>query len=813
MPAAPDAGEISEIKAIQAAYLKQYAEFEKEMTGKLGSLAGKYAQALDYLQKELVKAGKLDEATAVQTERTKAQTATKDFAEQLTERNSSSGMSSAATLSDNGGAMIGDYQVVDLSGGPTAETYPVTYARSLADVPGGANSDVYKTTRLLLRRIPKGTFTMGSPKSELGRSGNETQHQVTLSQDFYIGVFEVTQRQWERVTGEWPSHFSNVSCRDMRPVEEVTYNDIRGSGEGADWPVSDRVDSTSFMGRLRARTGKTFDLPTESQWEYACRAGTDTPLNSGKSLTTADASCPNVAEVGRYRFNGGSACAPSVGVEGATAKVGSYLPNAWGLYDMHGNDWEWCLDWFGNYPGRAFDPKGAPSGKNRVLRGGSLDNVPSFCRSACRNQIYPNYRYITGGFRVVVLLDQQDHGLEGGGEAGVAKGAQKQNTAVSDANATKMKVKWTKALEEARRDFLASNDLDSAEFVSRMLAALEEPGGLSPSALAAQGDLLKKRTRELVRKGVLESAATMNMAQWYVLNSEYESNGGSDGPVRPNRQRSGGSPGPGGQVLYLPFDTPPVNGVVRDESGADNHGRVEGAQWISEGRIGGAFRFTISKVDDRIVVPDSDSLSVQYVTMTAWIKASDKDGFWNRILDKDCRKGYNLCLGGDYKGKGTRGKLNFDANHTWVCADRPLDDGRWHHVSSTYDGKVGKLYVDGVEIKQAKAKNRGPIPRNHWDLCIGNSVVDYGTGEFLGFDGLIDEVRIYNRALSAEEIQTLASATKAGVNPPSSSQVQDGAAAKLPAAERIKQAKQLFDQGLMSKEDYDKKVKSIIESL
>ncbi len=321
LPAAADAGEISEIKALQAAYLKQYAEFEKEMTGKLGSLAGKYAQALDYLQKELVKAGKLDEATAVQTERTKAQTATKDFAEQLTERNSSSGMSNAATLSDNGGAMIGDYQVVDLSGGPTAETYPVTYARSLADVPGGANSDVYKTTRLLLRRIPKGTFTMGSPKSELGRSGNETQHQVTLSQDFYIGVFEVTQRQWERVTGEWPSHFSNVSCRDMRPVEEVTYNDIRGSGEGADWPVSDRVDSTSFMGRLRARTGKTFDLPTESQWEYACRAGTDTPLNSGKSLTTADASCPNVAEVGRYRFNGGSACAPSVGVEGATAKV------------------------------------------------------------------------------------------------------------------------------------------------------------------------------------------------------------------------------------------------------------------------------------------------------------------------------------------------------------------------------------------------------------------------------------------------------------------------------------------------------------
>ena len=260
----------------------------------------------------------------------------------------------------------GDYLVIDLSGGPAALSYPVSYR---ASVPAGGWTEEYKTTKLVLRRIPATSpdFTMGSPSGELGRYSDETQHQVTLTKDFYIGVFEVTQKQWERVTGNWPSYFNNATYRDSRPVEQVSYYDIRenpnNSAISPNWPQSAQVHADSFMGRLRAKTGlSTLDLPTESQWEYACRAGTATALNSGKNLTGTD-SCPNMSEVGRYWYNGGSwysqGCAPSAG----TATAGSYLSNVWGLYDMHGNVWEWCLDWYGTYPGNVQDPLGAVRGR------------------------------------------------------------------------------------------------------------------------------------------------------------------------------------------------------------------------------------------------------------------------------------------------------------------------------------------------------------------------------------------------------------------------------------------------------------------
>ncbi len=163
------------------------------------------------------------------------------------------------------------YLVIDLSAGPTALSYPVS---TLSAVPVGGWPDSYKTTKLVLRCIPAGTFAMGSPTNELGHYSGETQHQVTLTQPFFMGVFEVTQRQWERVMGTWPSYFNNASYRDFRPVEQVSYNMIRGASAGAGWPANSNVDADSFMGKLRARTGKVFDLPTESQWEYAGRAGT-----------------------------------------------------------------------------------------------------------------------------------------------------------------------------------------------------------------------------------------------------------------------------------------------------------------------------------------------------------------------------------------------------------------------------------------------------------------------------------------------------------------------------------------------------------
>ncbi|MDD4032799.1 MAG: SUMF1/EgtB/PvdO family nonheme iron enzyme, partial [Bacteroidales bacterium] len=290
---------------------------------------------------------------------------------------------------------LDDYLVIDLSLGPDATSYPVS---TFAAVPPGGWTDEYKTTKLVLRKIPAGAFVMGSPENELGRESDETQHQVTLTKDFYVGVFEVTQKQWERVMGNWPSYFTNASCRDSRPVEKVSYEDIRGSDTGSGWPANNDVDAGSFMGRLRARTGLDFDLPTEAQWEYACRAGTTTALNSGKNLT-GTGSCSNMAEVGRYYYNGGSDYSSGGDTLRGTAKVGSYLPNQWGLYDMHGNVWEWCLDWSQSDLGSSpqIDPQGAAGGSYRVYRGGRWNGYAYYCRSADRRWDWPSYRLINRG--------------------------------------------------------------------------------------------------------------------------------------------------------------------------------------------------------------------------------------------------------------------------------------------------------------------------------------------------------------------------------------------------------------------------------
>ncbi|MGI5924118.1 MAG: formylglycine-generating enzyme family protein, partial [Lentisphaeria bacterium] len=136
------------------------------------------------------------------------------------------------------------YLVIDLSEGPGARSYPVT---CLSIPPAEGWTEEYKTTKLVLRKIPAGTFMMGSPTDELGREDDETQHQVTLTKDFYVGVFEVTQKQWNLVMGDWPSWFENESCRDSRPVEQVSYEDIRGSTTGLGWPINNNVDAGSFL--------------------------------------------------------------------------------------------------------------------------------------------------------------------------------------------------------------------------------------------------------------------------------------------------------------------------------------------------------------------------------------------------------------------------------------------------------------------------------------------------------------------------------------------------------------------------------------
>jgi len=300
-----------------------------------------------------------------------------------------SAMIVAAAVSATAYGAANDYLVIDLSGGPNAERYPVA---TLFNVPLGGWTDEYKTTSLVLRKIPRGGFYMGSPAAELGRNADETQHPVMLTEDFYIGMFPVTQRQYQLVMGATPSQFAG----DTRPVSNVSYDTIRGAaGDGADWPGDgNAVAAASFMGRIRAKAGLAFDLPTEAQWEYACRAGTTNALNSGENLSDA-ASCAEMGMVGRYSGNSGG---------GQHVAVGGYLPNSWGLYDMHGNVVEWCLDWYEGSYGSAIvsNPAGPESGAERVIRGGSYLYPASVCRSAARRSIPAANAYPDAGFRVCV---------------------------------------------------------------------------------------------------------------------------------------------------------------------------------------------------------------------------------------------------------------------------------------------------------------------------------------------------------------------------------------------------------------------------
>ena len=219
--------------------------------------------------------------------------------------------------------------------------------------------------------IAAGSFQMGSTS---GESDEKPVHQVTISKPFWLAKTEVTQAQWRQVMGSNPSNFRD----DTLPVETVGWNDAVEF-------CRKLTEIEQQAGRLPA--GFEYTLPTEAQWEYACRAGT----TGDYATSTGSGQADNLDAMAWYSSNSGSTTHP----------VGTKQPNAWGLYDMHGNVLEWCSDWYGDYPeGNVVDPQRASSGSFRVIRGGSWDSDAGFCRSARRDRYFPSFWYYDLGFRV-----------------------------------------------------------------------------------------------------------------------------------------------------------------------------------------------------------------------------------------------------------------------------------------------------------------------------------------------------------------------------------------------------------------------------
>ncbi|MEQ1871464.1 MAG: formylglycine-generating enzyme family protein [Vicinamibacterales bacterium] len=219
-------------------------------------------------------------------------------------------------------------------------------------------------------KLEAGAFVMGSPPAEIGREAQESQRSVTLTRPYWLGVFEVTQHEWREVMGDNPSHFQGG---DRLPVENVTWFDVH-----------------TFLERLTRRSpGNRFRLPTEAEWEYACRAGTVTAYGMGSTLNPSQA---NVAESVERTAAG----------DGQTRAVGSFAPNAWGLHDMHGNVWEWTEDDYCPYTvGSAVDPNPRCGAPLKVIRGGSWYFAADSARCALRYTHRPGDMGFSLGFRVV----------------------------------------------------------------------------------------------------------------------------------------------------------------------------------------------------------------------------------------------------------------------------------------------------------------------------------------------------------------------------------------------------------------------------
>ena len=268
-------------------------------------------------------------------------------------------------------------------------------------------------------------------------------------------------------------------------------------------------------------------------------------------------------------------------------------------------------------------------------------------------------------------------------------------------------------------------------------------------------------------------------------------------------------------ILYYDFDTEPFAGQIADKSAHRNDGVVVNVQFVKNGHQGGAANFGLNK--SYITVPNKDELNPPLLTLAAWIKTSYSDWVWRRIFDKGTGKGYDLTMGGDDKGNPKwRGHVGLEAGPTWAGSGQPVTDGQWHHVVGTFDGVESRIYVDARLVGKPQMWNNH-LPSTPYNLTIGanRSNPNAALGEVdASFNGMMDDMMMFNRALSADEVQALFK-SQGGVpaTQPAQPPRPTGTQSKPGAADRLKQVKQLFEQGLINKEDYDRKVKEIMDSI
>jgi formylglycine-generating enzyme required for sulfatase activity len=296
-------------------------------------------------------------------------------------------------MQDRSGQILGWLAAIGLTGALSmAAVWYFFFSESAEPLPRPADAYVVNAIGLKLVLIPAGEFRMGSSTSEAFRNEDELLHDVTIARPFYLGIYEVTQAQYQKVVGTNPSWFvagrenTRLRTKDTshHPVDSVTWN-----------------EAAAFCAKLsdlpeEKKAARFYRLPTEAEWEYACRAGTTTVFHYGDNLDSEKANFNGLSPYGQDRRG------PFLRT---TCKVAEYKPNALGLYDMHGNVQEWCADWYAaDYYAKSpkENPQGPDSGSERVVRGGSWVTSANLSRSAARNKLAPEEATYVVGFRVVM---------------------------------------------------------------------------------------------------------------------------------------------------------------------------------------------------------------------------------------------------------------------------------------------------------------------------------------------------------------------------------------------------------------------------